>query len=73
MELNIYFILEWVDNRVQLNSTPGIEENVEFDFISSLWMPDIYLYNLKDMSTKNQVFPERGLAFHLSDQNQVEF
>ena len=59
MSLNLYFRLAWYDNRLLLNGTKN--DYVDVSFIDNLWIPDLYIYNLKSLKMMKTITPEEGL------------
>ena len=63
MDLSVYVKFSWIDNRLEINKTLIVDEDIEIDvdFIEKLWFPDIYIYDLKEMRTRRTLSPEEGL------------
>ena len=43
----LYFDFSWTDPRLINNATSGKTLQIETSFMDNLWVPDIYIYNLK--------------------------
>ena len=53
MYLNLY----WNEPRILNNQTDGIFRPVDLSLLKDLWVPDIYIYNLKSIS-KQSIFTD---------------
>ena len=72
MDLNVYMRFSWIDNRLILNETTSADVNV--DFIQNLWIPDFYIYDLKQLQTRQIITPEKGLNIKKElDKTKVTF
>ena len=71
MDLNIHVRFTWNDNRLSNNKT-GFNSDVDVDFIENLWVPDIYIYDLKDLRTRRTLTPEEGLRIKTEDDNTTK-
>ena len=43
----MYFFISWKDSRIINNAAPGKTLQIETSFLDYLWVPDVYIYNLK--------------------------
>ena len=63
LDLSLYIRLEWVDNRI--NITKDGSFSVDKSFLSSIWMPDLFIWDLNgeqsysDKITMNSITVER--------------
>ena len=55
--LVMYLNLYWNEPRILNNQTDGIFRPVDLSLLKDLWVPDIYIYNLKSIS-KQSVFTD---------------
>ena len=69
IDIALYTTISWVDNRLKiLNGSTGvigksIERNVDVSFIRNIWVPEIYIYDLKDFNTgQKNIIKEEGLV-----------
>jgi hypothetical protein len=67
MDLNLYMRFSWIDNRVSMNNTENVD--VDVNFIHNLWVPDIYIYDLKTLQTRKTIRAEEGLSINREDRN----
>ena len=69
MDLNLYVSFSWNDNRLIINDTFDGDVDVDVSFIKKLWVPDIYIYDLKELRTRHTITPEEGLRIKSKDGN----
>ena len=55
--LVMYLNLYWNEPRILNNQTDGIFRPVDLSLLKDLWVPDIYIYNLKSIS-KQSIFTD---------------
>ena len=65
MDLNLYMSFSWIDDRVSINNTDSVDVN----FSHNLWVPDIYIHDLKTLQTRKTITPEEGLSIKREDGN----
>ena len=46
-ELYLYFAVTWNDSRLINHAAPGKTLKIDTTFMQYLWVPDVYIYNLK--------------------------
>ena len=75
----LYFDFSWTDPRLINNATSGKTLQIETSFMDNLWVPDIYIYNLKSFYNSRVLTDFGGLIileFHKKitwNKNQNEF
>ena len=48
----MYFGITWEEPRIFKNSsTPELYHSIDLEFFNSLWVPDVYFYHLKSISS----------------------
>ena len=54
--MSMYFSVMWQESRIVTNNTiePGFWYPVSLEFLNDLWIPNVFIYNLKSFSN-NQV------------------
>ena len=63
IHINVIMLFSWYDNR--LNFTTAKETSsvdVDKQFIDSVWIPDFYIYHMKELEGMNGVTTMRGLS-----------
>ena len=68
MDLNVFIKFSWIDNRLIINDTSN--GDVDVNFIRKLWVPDIYIYDLKNLRIRQTITPEEGLSIKNVDGNK---
>ena len=71
-----YLNVEWTEPRLQFTAKHEDDaENemfpVELEIIKQLWLPNIYIYNLKNFKSENHGFPKLS-GIWLSSKGQLE-
>ena len=59
-----YFNIQWTDERIQTNPNFPNSDNlvpVNLELVNSLWMPNVFIYNLKTYKTQNVLNKVAGL------------
>ena len=51
LDFNIEFIVSWVDELIDIEN--GMDGNVHLENASSIWTPDLYIYNLIKYNIQN--------------------
>ena len=62
--LVMYLNLYWNEPRILNNQTDGIFRPVDLSLLKDLWVPDIYIYNLKSIS-KQSIFTDFAGMYYL--------
>ena len=68
VDIKVHMRVTWSDTRLIINSTKS--EAVDVDFVQKLWIPDIYIYDLKEMissMTSQTITPNGGLTVSQED------
>ena len=61
VHISIFLTFSWQDNRLNFTSNTAARAEVDKQFIDKIWMPDIYIYNMKEMEEFNGAATMRGL------------
>ena len=49
VHLNLFMTFSWGENHINFTSTDRAYVDVDKQFIESIWTPDFYIYNMKEM------------------------
>ena len=61
VHISIFLTFSWQDNRLNFTSNTAARAEVDKQFLDKIWMPDIYIYNMKEMEEFNGAATMRGL------------
>ena len=69
IDIELYAKISWVDNRLVIRNASkkwireSFQSNVDVRFIENIWVPDLYIYDLKDFYTSQRIIiKEEGLS-----------
>ena len=53
ISMSMYFTVMWQESRIWTNNTvePGMWYPVSLEFLNDLWIPNVFIYNLKSFSS----------------------
>ena len=60
-EFYMYFFAAWNDSRLINNATSGKTVNIDTEFLEKLWVPDVYIYNVKSFHNSRVLTDFAGL------------
>ena len=60
IHISLFMAFSWQDNRLNFTSSKTTSADVDKHLIDNIWMPDFYIYNMKEMEEFN-VTTMRGL------------
>ena len=61
IHISLSMAFSWQDNRLNFTSRKTTSADVDKHLIDNIWMPDFYIYNMKEMEGFNGVTTMRGL------------
>ena len=61
IHISLFMTFSWQDNRLNFTSSNATSADVDKHLIDNIWMPDVYIYNMKEMGGFNGVTTMRGL------------
>ena len=61
IHVDLFMTFSWQDNRLNFTAGKETSANVDKHFIDNIWMPDIFIYNMKKIEGFNGVTTMRGL------------
>ena len=64
IHISAFMTFSWQDNRLNFTSNTVTRADVDKHFIDNIWMPDFYIYEMKEMEGFNGVTTMRGLNVH---------
>ena len=62
VHLNLFMTFSWEENHINFTSTDRTYVDVDKQFIESIWTPDFYIYNMKEMRGPNGLTSLKGLT-----------
>ena len=65
--MSMYFSVMWQESRIETNNTiePGFWYPVSLEFLQDLWIPNVFIYNLKSFANAQVLKRLAGRLSHL--------